>query len=58
MKSKTSRDVWSGKRPNITHMCVFGCIVYAKVLDAKKTIEDPKKVILDAKTQSVCSLVM
>ena len=34
---KTPEEAWSGKRPTITHMRVFGCIAYAKVPDEKRT---------------------
>src|SRR5579875_3683115 len=38
----TPEEAWSGKRPTITHMRVFGCIAYAKVRDAKRTKLDAK----------------
>ena len=33
----TPEEAWSGKRPCISHMRVFGCIAYAKVPDEKRT---------------------
>jgi transposase InsO family protein len=39
---KTPEEAWSGKRPTITHMRVFGCIAYAKVPDEKRTKLDAK----------------
>src|SRR5579875_408018 len=42
LKSMTPEEPWSRKRPSITHMCVFGCIAYAKVPDAKRTKLDTK----------------
>ena len=33
VEGKTPYEVWSGKRPNIQHMRVFGCIAYAHVPD-------------------------
>ena len=38
----TSKEAWSGKRPSISHMRVFGCIAYAKVPDEKRTKLDAK----------------
>ena len=38
----TPEEAWSGKRPCISHMRVFGCIAYAKVLDEKRTKLDAK----------------
>ena len=28
-----SEKAWSGKRPRIAHMCVFGCVTYAMLPD-------------------------
>ena len=36
------KDAWSGNRLCISHMHVFGCIAYAKVLDEKRTKLDAK----------------
>ena len=33
----TPEEAWSGKRPCISFICVFGCIAYAKVPDEKRT---------------------
>ena len=38
----TPEEAWSGKRPCISHMRVFGCIAYAKVPDEKRTKLDAK----------------
>ena len=38
----TPKEAWSGKRPCISHMRVFGCIAYAKVPDEKRTKLDAK----------------
>ena len=38
----TLEEAWSSKRPNISHMRVFGCIAYAKVPDEKRTKLDAK----------------
>ena len=32
----TPEEAWSGKKPRISHLRVFGCIAYAKVLDEKR----------------------
>jgi transposase InsO family protein len=33
VKGMTPEEAWSGKRPHISHMRVFGCLAYAKVPD-------------------------
>ena len=38
----TPQEAWSGRKPCITHMRVFGCIAYAKVPDAKRGKLDAK----------------
>ena len=37
-------EAWSGKRLCISHICAFGCIGYAKLLDEKRTKLDAKSV--------------
>jgi transposase InsO family protein len=38
----TPQEAWSGRKPCISHMRVFGCIAYAKVPDAKRGKLDAK----------------
>ena len=38
----TPQEAWSGRKPCIAHMRVFGCIAYAKVPDAKRGKLDAK----------------
>ncbi len=35
--SKTPQEAWSGKKPNVSHLKVFGCKAFAHVLDEKRT---------------------
>jgi hypothetical protein len=42
LPSITPEETWSGKKPFISHMRVFGCIVYAMVLDEKRGKLDAK----------------
>lgn len=34
LKDKTPFELWSGEKPNIHNMKIFGCIAYAKVPDS------------------------
>ena len=38
----TPEEAWSGKKPSISHLCVFGCIAYARVPDEKRSKLDAK----------------
>ena len=38
----TPGQAWSGRQPCIVHMCIFGCIAFAKVPDARRTKLDAK----------------
>lgn len=40
--SKTPQEAWSGVRPHVSRMRVFGCIAYALVPNAKRTKLDAK----------------
>ena len=33
----TPEEAWSGKKPSISYLRVFGCIAYAKVPDEKRS---------------------
>ena len=35
-------EAWSGHKPSVTHLRVFGCVAYAKILDARRTKLDDK----------------
>ncbi len=37
LDSKTPQEVWSGRKPNVSHLRVFGCKAFAHVLDEKRT---------------------
>lgn len=38
----TPQETWSGKKPNISHLKIFGCIAYASVSDERKIKLDDK----------------
>lgn len=41
VRDKTPEEAWSGRRPSIRHLRVFGYITYAYVLDQlKKKLDD------------------
>jgi transposase InsO family protein len=42
LPSITPEEAWSGRKPCISHMCVFGCIAYAMVPDEKRGKLDAK----------------
>ena len=44
VQTMTPEEAWSGKRPNVSHLRVFGCIAYAKVPDARRTKLDAKAI--------------
>jgi hypothetical protein len=35
--SKTPQEAWSGRKPDVSHLRVFGCKAFAYVLDEKRT---------------------
>jgi glutaredoxin len=35
--SKTPQEAWSGRKTNVSHLRVFGCKAFARVLDEKRT---------------------
>jgi hypothetical protein len=37
LDSKTPQEVWSGRKPNVSHLRVFGCKAFAHVPDEKRT---------------------
>jgi hypothetical protein len=38
----TFEKKFTGKKPNVSHLIVFGCIAYVHVLDEKRSKLDPK----------------
>jgi len=37
LDSKTPQEAWSGRKPDVSHLIVFGCKAFAHVLDEKRT---------------------
>jgi hypothetical protein len=42
VKQKTLKEAWSGRKPNVSHLKVFGYTAYSWILAAKRTKLDPK----------------
>ena len=42
LQNITPEEAWSGKKPHVSHLRVFGCVAYAKVPDAMRTKLDAK----------------
>ncbi|KAF8369604.1 hypothetical protein HHK36_032373 [Tetracentron sinense] len=36
VKNKTPQEAWSGYKPSVSHLKIFGCIAYAQVPEAKR----------------------
>jgi hypothetical protein len=32
----TPQEAWSGYKPSVAHLRIFGCVAYAQVLEAKR----------------------
>ena len=45
-ENKTPLEVWSGRKPNISHLKVFGCMAYAHVPESQRNKLDKKAVKL------------
>lgn len=46
----TPKEAWSGRRPSMNHLKVFGCVAYTQKLDGLRTkleLKDTKCVLLD-----------
>ena len=41
-KFLTLKEMWSGAKPDISHLCIFGCAAYVHVLKGKRRKLDPK----------------
>ena len=39
---KTLEEAWSGRKPNLSHLKIFGCVCYVHVLDELRTQLDSK----------------
>jgi hypothetical protein len=42
LEGMTPEEAWSGRKPSVAHMRMFGCLVYAMVPDEKKGKLDAK----------------
>jgi len=42
LKTITLEEAWSGHKPSVTHLQVFGCVAYAKIPNARRTKLDDK----------------
>jgi len=42
LQAVTPEEAWSGHKPSVTHLRVFGCVAYAKIADARRTKLDDK----------------
>ena len=38
---KTPKEIYTGKKPEVIHLKIFGCLVYVHILKEKKTKLDP-----------------
>jgi hypothetical protein len=36
VRNMTPQEAWSGEKPTISHLRVFGCVAYAQILKAKR----------------------
>jgi len=44
LHSKTPQEAWSGRKPDVFHLRVFGCKAFAHVLDEKRTKLESKSI--------------
>ncbi|KAF8408584.1 hypothetical protein HHK36_004647 [Tetracentron sinense] len=42
VKNKTPQEAWSGYKPSVLHLKIFGCIVYTQVPEAKRKKSDDR----------------
>lgn len=42
LTNKTPFEAWHGRKPAVSHLKVFGCVVYARILDEKRSKLDDK----------------
>ena len=42
VKFKTLDEAWSGRKPEVSHLRIFGCIAYAHIPDQKRKKLDDK----------------
>jgi hypothetical protein len=43
VKQKTPEEAWSGRKPKVSHLKVFGSTTYTWIPDEKRTKLDPKR---------------
>ena len=43
LKKKTPEEVLSGKKPEVNHLRIFGCLVYIHIPKEKRTKLDPSR---------------
>jgi hypothetical protein len=41
LKDKTPKEAFIGEKPQVSHFCVFGCLVYIHILEEKRTKLEP-----------------
>lgn len=46
LKQETPYERWCGRKPNMSHMCLFGCLAYAHIPDGDRRKLDKKAVKL------------
>jgi hypothetical protein len=46
LDSKTPQEAWSGRKPDVSHLRVFGCKAFAHVPDEKRTKLESKSCLL------------
>ena len=42
VKAMTPYEVWKGYKPNVNHLCIFGCSAYAHIPKDERSKMDPK----------------
>ena len=45
LEDKTPQEVWTGKKPSLSHLMVFGCDAYVHVPKEKRTKLDSKSLL-------------
>ena len=43
LKNKTPEEVFSGKKPKVSHLRIFNCLVYIHIPKEKRTESDPSR---------------
>ena len=42
IKAMTPHEMWRGYKPNVNHLCIFGCSAYAHIPKDERSKMDPK----------------